>query len=374
MRLHTEDGLSVAVPRSLLVADSLLMREVVATCAACPGESHVTVAGVAGSTLALYKELLFRGQARVPGRSVSGVTADWADADLRGLLRALASKHLHHTQLQEGGGQKRGQEAGKEQRQENLSRLRNTALPWLDTFHNHNRVGSSQSERRLTSIQNPREKLSVSPTLTSTPKQSNLRNVANSDNEDDALVKEFDTNFGPASNNNATTSYLSTMKRSARSRAVMRITKDVATMKNHKIGDDDINLNKRHSGEVKHAFICPICSKSFKRHQDQKKHITVMHPEPNIIKRSFTCSKCSAAFKTKQGRMKHFKTCVFSSADNLKNHVPVNTKTLKKTRSVDHYYCESCPGTMFTFEEERSHRQMTGHKTVRVKLPGNLST
>ena len=113
MRLHTEDGLSVAVPRSLLVADSLLMREVVATCAACSGESHVTVAGVAGSTLALYKELLFRGQARVPGRSVSGVTADWADADLRGLLRALASKHLHHTQLQEGGGQKRGQEAGK---------------------------------------------------------------------------------------------------------------------------------------------------------------------------------------------------------------------------------------------------------------------
>ena len=215
MRLHTEDGLSVAVPRSLLVADSLLMREVVATCAACPGESHVTVAGVAGSTLSLYKELLFRGQARVPDRSVSGVTADWADADLRGLLRALASKHLHHTQLQEGGGQKRGQEAGKE----NLSRLRNTALPWLDTFHNHNRMGSGQSERRLTSIQNQREKLSVSPTLTSTPKQSNLRNVVNSDNEDDALVKEFDTNFGPASNNNATTSYLSTMKRSARSRS-----------------------------------------------------------------------------------------------------------------------------------------------------------
>ena len=223
MRLHTEDGLSVAVPRSLLVADSLLMREVVATCAACSGESHVTVVGVAGSTLALYKELLFRGQARVPGRSVSGVTADWADADLRGLLRALASKHLHHTQLQEGGGQKRGQEAGKEQRQENLSRLRNTALPWLDTFHNHNRLGlgSSQSERRLTSIQKPREKVSMSPTLTSTPKQlnPNLRNVANSDNEDDALVKEYDTNFGPASNNNATTSYLSTMKRSARSRS-----------------------------------------------------------------------------------------------------------------------------------------------------------
>ena len=233
MRLHTEDGLSVAVPRSLLVADSLLMREVVATCAACSGESHVTVAGVAGSTLALYKELLFRGQARVPGRSVSGVTADWADADLRGLLRALASKHLHHTQLQEGGGQKRGKEAGKE----NLSRLRNAALPWLDmdTFHYHNRMGSGQSERRLTSIQNQREKLSVSPTLTSTPKQSNLRNVVNSDNEDDALVKEFDTNFGPASNNNATTSYLSTMKRSARSRAVMRITKDVATMKNHSV-------------------------------------------------------------------------------------------------------------------------------------------
>ena len=71
----------------------------------------------------------------------------------------------------------------------------------------------------------------------------------------------------------------------------MRITKDVATMKNHKIkiDDDDINLNKRHSSEVKLAFIFPICSKSFKRHQDQKKHITVMHPEPNIIKRSFTC-------------------------------------------------------------------------------------
>lgn len=372
MRLHTEDGLSVAVPRSLLVADSLLMREVVATCAACPGESHVTVAGVAASTLALYAELLSRGQARVPGRSVSGVTADWADADLRGLLRALASKHLHHTQLQEGGGQKRGQEPGKEQRQENLSRLQNTALPWLDTFHKG--VGSSQSKRRFTSIQNPREKLSVSPTLTSTPKQPNLRKVANSDNEDDALVKEFDTNFGSASNNNAATTYLSTMKRSAGLRAVMRINKDVATMKNQKIDDDDINLNKRHSGEVELAFICPICSKGFKRHQDQKKHITVMHPEPNIIKRPFTCSKCSAAFKTNQGRMKHFKTCVFSSEDNLKNHVPVNTKSSKKTRSVDHYYCESCPGTMFTFEEERSHRQMTGHRTVRVKLPGNLST
>ena len=39
VRLHTEDGLSVAVPRSLLVADSLLMREVVATCAACPGRA-----------------------------------------------------------------------------------------------------------------------------------------------------------------------------------------------------------------------------------------------------------------------------------------------------------------------------------------------
>ena len=86
-----DDGLSVEVPCSLLVADSHVLRSVLATCPAADTCPEVTVAGVAGSTLGQYKELLGRGEVRVSERSSLDT--------LQQLLDVLGSRHRDLTQL-----------------------------------------------------------------------------------------------------------------------------------------------------------------------------------------------------------------------------------------------------------------------------------
>ena len=66
VRLECEDGLGISVPVSLLVADSLLVREVL-RCHEAGQESIITLAQVEGDTLMQYSQLLSSGEMKMAG-------------------------------------------------------------------------------------------------------------------------------------------------------------------------------------------------------------------------------------------------------------------------------------------------------------------
>ena len=85
--LHSEDGLSVSVPRSLLVASSELLKELLhETCAHV--DVHVSLAGVDANTLSMFSELLRSGRVK---RVIDQNLSDTSHQKLAGLLRSLCS-------------------------------------------------------------------------------------------------------------------------------------------------------------------------------------------------------------------------------------------------------------------------------------------
>ena len=420
------------VPCSLLVADSHVLRSVLATCRAADTCPEVTVAGVAATTLAQYVELLGHGEVRVTERSSLDT--------LQQLLDVLGSRHRDLTQLVEAGvGLEEAATGGSgREREGSRSRLgheiRNPNAVEARSNNNNNddireifrsvMKGSGSARGSNLGTKEPRRKSAVTPPIVaSTP---NLIPPPLPIKRRKSVNLQRDPIFGPTGRR----------KSKSRDRDEPMAAVKTETSDDNQIMSDQVDVagyDEQNGVEVL-AFACQICMKTFSRIQDRKAHVSRCHND--AFKKTFTCRKCSGILNSKSALIAHVKACdgrpyhlglengkwkcekcqkKFQSKRILKDHscgrrkqgkritvaeakeksskVNVGSAAVDDSREVEdteetredasrmedpdetrehHYYCESCPGSIhgkFNEETAERHRQETGHKMSRVKIP-----
>ena len=306
-----DDGLSVEVPCSLLVADSHVLRSVLATCRAVDTCPEVTVAGVAGSTLGQYKELLGRGEVRVSERSSLDT--------LQQLLDVLGSRHRDLTQLVEAGVGQEEAVTGGSGRERGGSRprrgqeMRNPDAVEARSNNNNNNIreifrsvmkGSGSARGSNSRTKELRRKSAVTPPIVaSTP---NLIPPPPMEFERRISVNlQKDPIYGPTGVD---------MERERRKSKSRDRDQNIAAVKTETFDDnrmmsdqlDMAGYDEQNGVEVL-AFACQICLKTFSRIQDRKAHVAKCHND--AFKKTFSCPKCSCVIKSKSALIAHVKTC-----------------------------------------------------------------
>ena len=298
--LHSEDGLSVSVPRSLLVASSELLKELLHDMCAHV-DVHVSLAGVDANTLSMFSELLRSGKVK---RAIDKNLSDTSHRNLTRLLRSLFSPiwlvsqqevHVNETDINQNfstqakDGQKYQQPISLKKRRKSLAGPRSKVCN-----QNVDLVNESNAEiLQVFQETVPRESLRrfiVSGIATSTPRTSPVRpsTSAHVDKGRRSSINRRDMNVDLSPK-------VDKVKAEAIDNEFDRILER---------GLNEAGYDKKNDVEVI-SFACPFCKREFRRHHALKDHVNRFHPESGKKQTKIECKLCNMQFISKGGLSNH---------------------------------------------------------------------
>jgi len=305
--LHSEDGLSVSVPRSLLVASSELLKELLHdTCAHV--DVHVSLAGVDANTLSMFSELLRSGRVK---RVIDQNLSDTSHQKLASLLRSLCSSiglvsqqdvHENETDFNKNS-YAQFKDSQQQKSRKSLAGPKSKVAKRNANAFNESNAEIMQVFQETVPRESPRRFID-SGIATSTPRTSPVRP--------------------------STSAHVAKGKRSSINRRDINVDQspNVVKVKAEVIDDEfDSFLNKRLSeaGYDKNndvqlvAYVCPFCKKGFRRHHLLKDHVNRFHPESGKQQTKIECNLCKKQFLSKSGLNKHKKSKHSNEINTVRN-------------------------------------------------------
>jgi len=305
--MHSEDGLSVTVPRSLLVASSELLKELLHdTCAHV--DVHVSLAGVDANTLSMFSELLRSGRVK---RVIDHNLSDTSHQKLASLLRSLCSSiglvsqqdvHENETDFNKNS-YAQFKDSQQQKSRKSLAGPKSKVAKRNANAFNESNAEIMQVFQETVPRESPRRFID-SGIATSTPRTSPVRP--------------------------STSAHVAKGKRSSMNRRDINVDQspNVVKVKAEVIDDEfDSFLNKRLSeaGYDKNndvqlvAYVCPFCKKDFRRHHLLKDHVNRFHPESRKQETKIECNLCNKQFLSKSGLNKHKKSKHSNEINTVRN-------------------------------------------------------
>jgi len=298
--LHSDDGLSVPVPRSLLVASSDLLKQLLRDrCGHV--DIHVSLAGVEADTLSFFLELLRSGKVQ---RVVDGNINNNIKSKVASLLRSISSSlglvsqdHSQDNQTDENHNNKAKSKDRQQVSTINLKKRRTSLAGPRSKVHKKNVDVFNESNAEIMQVFKeivPREvphSFVDSGIATSTPKTSPVRPSTSAHvdkGKSKSLINRKDTNVGASSN-----------VESLKAEVIDKEYDDILNKGLNEAGYDSRN------GVECVAFVCPFCRKEFRRQHALKDHVNRFHPEPGKNQATYECRECNRKFTNNGGLLAH---------------------------------------------------------------------
>jgi len=298
--LHSGDGLSVTVPRSLLVASSELLKDLLHdTCVHV--DVHVSLAGVDANTLSMFSELLRSGKVK---RAIDKNLSDTSHRNLTRLLRSLFSPiglvsqqevHVNENDINQNcsaqakDGQKYQQPISLNKRRKSLAGPRSKVSNQNGDLVNESNAEILQVFQETVPRENDRRFI-VSGIATSTPRTSPVRpsTLAHVAKGRRSSINPKDLNVDQSPN-------------------VVKVKAEVIDNEFDSIlkrGLNEAGYDKKNDVELV-AFVCPFCKREFRRHHALKDHVNRFHPESGKKQTKIECNLCKMQFISKGGLTYH---------------------------------------------------------------------